>query len=89
MGDPLAITQTLLRLAVKRLQPAGRLVFWLPTAAHATEAEVRGLLDELVAQAGAQGSLVYERSTPEELNGSLWRWLCVFVKASGVDQVVR
>jgi hypothetical protein len=82
MGDPLAVTQTLLQLAHKRLQPHGRLVFWLPTAAHATETEVRGLLAELALRAGA-GSLVYVRSTPEELNGSLWRWLCVFEKVGG------
>ena len=78
MGDPLGATETLLKLAARRLRPGGRLVFWLPTAAHVGEGEVRGLLGELARRAGpAAQRLQYQRATAEELNNSLWRWLCV------------
>ena len=80
MGDPLGASETLLRLAARRLRRGGRLVFWLPTAADVSEDDVRGLLGELARRAGpAAQRLRYQRATAEELNGSLWRWLCVLI----------
>ena len=72
-------------------------MFWLPTSASVSENDVRELLAELLQrsyhnegvgltsdqQMGMKNpSLVFKRATAEELNGSLWRWLCVFVKTN-------
>ena len=70
-------------------------MFWLPTTASVSEKDVRELLTELLqrsrsddenindSQVGIRRpSLLLQRATPEELNGSLWRWLCVLVKSN-------
>jgi tRNA G10 N-methylase Trm11 len=85
MGDPLATTTCLLSLASYRLKKGGRLVFWLPTDAFTTEIEVRTLLQELEDKVslnfGRNLGLEFVRATPEELNRSLWRWLCVYTRS--------
>jgi tRNA G10 N-methylase Trm11/DNA-directed RNA polymerase subunit M/transcription elongation factor TFIIS len=85
MGDPLATTSCLLSLANSRLKKGGRLVFWLPTDAFITEIEVRALLQEIESESslnvGGDLGLEFVRAVPEELNRSLWRWLCVYTRS--------
>jgi tRNA G10 N-methylase Trm11 len=85
MGDPLATTSCLLSLANYRLKKGGRLVFWLPTDAFISEQEVRVLLQEIESGSrltvGGDLGLEFVRAVPEELNRSLWRWLCVYTRS--------
>jgi tRNA G10 N-methylase Trm11 len=82
MGDTRVTYATLFGLAARRLKSGGRLVFWYPTEALVDEEEVRAQLGKLLVHAVGEGGrgLVLERMSREELNGALWRWLCVYTK---------
>jgi tRNA G10 N-methylase Trm11 len=79
--SPCAVLVTLLQVAQQRLQRGGRLVFWLPSSANTTEAQVLEFLNGLrvlaLGEAGDAPTLNVVRVTVETLNDSLWRWLCV------------
>ena len=66
-----------------RYQPnhtrAGKLVFWLPTAADVQPEDVVAALQSLICRIGGEHSpsLQVLRVCPEKLNRKLWRWLCV------------
>jgi tRNA G10 N-methylase Trm11 len=77
--SPCTALVTLLQVAQQRLQRGGRLVFWLPSSANTTEAQVLEFLNRLrgIALGDDAPTLNVFRATVETLNDSLWRWLCV------------
>lgn len=54
LGDPSAVLVTLFRVALQRLKPEGMLVFWLPTRAFTTTAEVTAYIESIQQAALAQ-----------------------------------
>lgn len=85
--DSMLAVVMLLVVAMKRLKPGGRLVFWLPTEASLTSEQVRDMLvtyeDSARAICNVRSSkLVFEGVKPQELNFGVWRWLVRYSKST-------
>ena len=78
MGDPDTALITLLTMADVRLKSGGRLVFFMPTSVNVTEKEVFYHLQNNINKYRVDIEIV--RVSPEPMNDSLWRWICVLQK---------
>jgi len=87
MGSPGGMIQLMCRIAVSRLKPNGRLVFFLPTKAFVSKQRVLTWLENnSIGLQGADGlRLRINRVIADELNTHLWRWMCVLQLVRGVD----
>ena len=73
-----AITK-ILEVANQRLKLGGKLVFWLPTEANLVASDVESLLRDYECSVQCE-SLQFRRAKQQEINNSVWRWLCVYQK---------
>ena len=89
MGSPGGMVQLMCRLAVRRLKPNGRLVFFLPTKAYVSRQGVCAWLEKKSSLIGVQGGgkkqLRIDRVIVDELNTHLWRWMCVLQLVDNTD----
>ena len=68
-------------IAKKHLKRRGRLVFWMPVAGDSfdeMEETCAAQLQETERGASSSCSLVFLRSTQQELSGKLSRYLCIY-----------
>jgi len=87
MGSPGGMVQLMCRLAVRRLKPNGRLVFFLPTKAYVSRQGVCAWLEKcsLIGEGGGKEQLRIDRVIVDELNTHLWRWMCVLQLVDNTD----
>ncbi len=85
LGEDQTVLHTLLQVAVHRLKPNGRLVFWYPSVLGVKRNEILRHLEALLAKTQATNCLLTGEvssglrvvSVGREMLSSMWRWMCV------------